>query len=467
MKTHRLTVLFLLASVSLQPSASGLFAAEPATAATALPPVPPPAPLTDPAPGIPEKLDLPTALAFAVQHNYAIRLAREQIEEQEGVIIEVRADAIPHVSLDGAYRLNEKEISNYPGDRDQDWNIALTVRQKLYAGGGVRAALDAQTLVREAAILSLQSVISDALLEVRTRYYDVLLAREQITVQQQNVELLEEQLQTARNRYEAGSVSHFDVLRAEVELANAQPGLITARNNFRIAIDELRRVLGYTNLEVVDPHKAPEFVGKLEFTPVAYDLAASIEKAIRDRPELQRLDKITRAREAGVSVAVADYRPTFDLVGGYQVRRNQTTASFSDSQDGWLVGVEGSWAIFDGAATRGRVRQARSQLEQSKIQFQSERLRVEVEVRRALSSLQEATELASAAGKVVDQAEEALRLADARYGAGSATQLDQLQARTALTEARLNQLQANYNYLVSVATIQRAIAASDRYELPE
>ncbi|RRJ98306.1 TolC family protein, partial [Opitutaceae bacterium TAV4] len=407
------------------------------------------------------------ALDFALEHNYAIRQAREQIEEQEGVIIEVRAQAIPHLSLTGNYGLNDKEISTHIGDRDQDWGIALTVRQALYSGGGIRAALDAQTLVRQAAILSLQAIISDALLDVRTRYYDVLLAREQIGVQQENIDLLKEQLQTATNRYEAGSVSHFDVLRAEVELANAQPGLITARNNYRIAIDELRRALGYTNPDVLRPGRTPEFTDTLTYTPVSYDLLPSIQTALENRPELQRLDRIVRARESGVTVAVADYRPKFDFVGGYQVRRDTLSSALSDSRDGWLVGVEGNWAIFDGAATRGRVRQARSQLEQAKIALQSERLSIEVQVRRAHSSLQEATELASAAGKVVSQATEALRLADARYAAGSATQLDQLQARVALTLARLNQLQANYNYLVSVARIRRAIAAADRYELPQ
>lgn len=428
--------------------------------------LPPPAPLED-MPSIPGKLDIKTALEFALGHNYAIRQAREQIEEQEGVIIEIRAQAIPRVSLTGNYGLNDKEISSYAGDRDTDWGVALTVRQALYAGGGIRAALDAQTLVRQAAILSLQSVISEALLEVRTRYYDVLLAREQIGVQQENVDLLKEQLQTATNRYEAGSVSHFDVLRAEVELANAQPGLITARNNFRTAIDELRRVLGYTNPDVVTPGRTPEFTDTLAYTSVSYDLLASIQAALENRPELKRLEKIVKARESGITVAVADYRPKFDLVGGYQARRDQNTSSLSDTRDGWLVGVEGNWAIFDGAATRGRVRQARSQLEQARIAFQSERLTIEVQVRRAISSWQEATELASAAEKVVSQADEALRLADARYGAGSATQLDQLQARVALTLAKMNQLQANYNYLVAVARIQQAIGASDRYELPQ
>ncbi len=84
-------------------------------------------------------------------------------------------------------------------------------------------------------------------------------------------------------------------------------------------------------------------------------------------------------------------------------------------------------------------------------------------MRSALSSLQEAAELAEAAVKVVGQAEESLRLANARYSAGSATQLDVLQAQVALTQARDNQLQANYSYNVALANLRRALGEPDTY----
>jgi outer membrane protein len=97
------------------------------------------------------------------------------------------------------------------------------------------------------------------------------------------------------------------------------------------------------------------------------------------------------------------------------------------------------------------------------LRLKEQTLAIEVEVRTALSSLQEAGELAEAAVKVVEQAEESLRLADARYGAGSATQLDVLQAQVALTQARDNQLQANYSYNVALANVRRAIGEPDTY----
>lgn len=418
-------------------------------------------------PDVPDQLDLQTAVNYALENNFSIRQARERIREQEGLIIEVKARAIPNVALNSAYSRNDKEISQTTPPLEQNWSIVLEARQALYAGGGVRAALDAQKVVREAALLDLRSVINDALLEVRTRFYNVLLAREQIQVQEQNVKLLEEQLTNARNRFEAGSVSNFEVLRAEVELANAKPQLIRARNSLRTSIDQLRQSLGYLNTTPGNVRRIPEFVGTLEFTPASYDLQASLDAARLHRPELLRLAKLVQAQERNVDFARSTYRPTLDLVGSYGLYKDNGSDNFDDSRDGWTIGVESSWAIFDGRATAGRVAQARSQVRQAELNLNEQTLAIEVEVRTALSSLQEAGELAEAAVKVVEQAEEALRLADARYGAGSATQLDVLQAQVSLTQARDNQLQANYSYNVALASVRRAIGELDTYLAPE
>lgn len=433
-----------------------LFAQQPAAPST---PVPPPSSVPD----VPLKLDLRTAVTYAVENNFAIRQARERIKEQEGLIIEVKARALPNVSAIGDYSRNDKEISQAVPPNEQDWTIALQARQAIYAGGSIKAALDAQKIFRESALLDLRRVINDAILEVRTRFFNVLLARETIKVEEENVKLLGEQLTNARNRFEAGSVSNFEVLRAEVELANAQPRLIRARNSFRTSADELRQSLGYINTTPENLRRMPEFVGTLDFTPTAYDLQASLDTAHINRPELLRAAKVVQAQERNIDFARAGFRPSIDLVGSYGLYKDSGSDDFDDSRKGWTAGVQSTWAIFDGRATAGRVAQARSQFRQAGLSLSEQSLAVEVEVRRALSSLQEASELAEAAVKVVGQAEEALRLSDARYGAGSATQLDVLQTQVALTQARNNQLQANYSYNVAVASLRRAIGEPDVY----
>ena len=430
-------------------------------------------PRPDPAPGPgapaatatePKRLDLAAAVAYALAHNYAIQQARERIRQQQGVEITVRARVIPNVGAAGSYTGNSKAISTYPGAQDQAWTINLQARQVLLAGGGVQASIRSARLTREAAELDLQGVINQQLLGVRTQFYAVLLAKEKITVQEQNVQLLEQQLKDTQNRLNAGTTSNFELLRSQVALANGQPPLIQARNDYRIAIEQLRQGLGMSAASGSSAPQTLEIQGTLEAGPAAsYQLAEAIETARTNRPELQRLGKLTNASEQEVKSSRASYFPEIDAVGGYTWTRGLFSAAWGNRLDGWTAGVEANWSIFDGRATAGRVIQAKSALAQSRLSLDETTLAIEVQVRQAFSSLVEAWELVQATGKTVEQAQEALRLANVRYNAGSATQLDVLTSQVSLTEARLNQLEANYGYNVALAGIRQATGQSDEF----
>jgi outer membrane protein TolC len=416
----------------------------------------------DPSYEVPEELNLAYALSFALDNNYAIRQAQERIKEQEGVILEVRSRQIPNVSANGDYSGNDKEVSSAMPAQNRDWGFAVQATQVVYAGGGVRASVKGSTLVREAAALELQGVINEQLLLVRTRFFAVLLAQQRIGVQEENVKLLEEQLKDARNRFEAGAVSNFEVLRAEVALANGRPALITSRNFLRIAIEELRQVIGFTNVSGANISKTPQFVGSLsEIEQKAYDMRDALTRARANRPELQRLAKLEGAGEQRVVVSRAGALPQVAAFGRYDWVRGGPSNGWGDRRDGWTAGLQAQWDIFDGRATAGRVAQAKSQLMQTKLAVDETTLAIDVEVRRAHSSLTEAWELVDASGKVVEQANEALRLANVRYGAGTATQLDVLTSQVALTEARLNQLVAYFNYNIALAAMRKAVGEAD------
>ena len=143
------------------------------------------------------------------------------------------------------------------------------------------------------------------------------------------------------------------------------------------------------------------------------------------------------------------------------LRSGESDPFASGNRDGLFVGLQSNWAIFDGRATSGRVAQARSIVEQNRLSLMQTKINAEVDVRRAYSSWQESNELVEASRKVVEQAQEAVRLANARYSAGTGTQLDVLQAQVDLTTARTNQVQAYYTYNVAVADLRRAMGLTD------
>jgi outer membrane protein len=416
---------------------------------------------------IPDTLDLPTILSYALENNFSILQAQQRIREQEGLIIEIRSQALPEATIDANYTQIDSGLTDTFGGlfrpNTENWNIALNVRQALYKGGGVKAALKAQDMVEQAVLFDLKATVNSAVSDVTSRFFDVLLARESIGVQEQNIELLESQLRDAKNRFEAGAVSQFEVLRAEVERANAQPELIRARNGFYIAIEELRQAMGFMGLPD-DVEEVPEFIGNLDFLPINISLVQALEIAKLNRPELQQLELIMEAREQGIIIERSNRLPDVDLVGSYQFNKSNDSNSFSDALNGWTIGLQSSWAIFDGKSTEGKLLQAKSLLEQARLDLGQTTLEIEVEVRRAIHDLREAAELSQASAKVIDQAVESLRLANEIYAAGGGTQLDVLQSQVALTESRLNQVQAFHGYKISAAALSKALGNAIPYE---
>jgi outer membrane protein len=121
-----------------------------------------------------------------------------------------------------------------------------------------------------------------------------------------------------------------------------------------------------------------------------------------------------------------------------------------------LAGAQLSWNLFDGFRTQGRVKEATANYERAGVDLDDKTRGIELDVRTAFSNFIEAREVLESQKKVVEEAEEALRLARARSEAGTGTQLDVLSAQTALTEARTTQIEALHDYEPARARLQRA-----------
>jgi outer membrane protein TolC len=300
-------------------------------------------------------------------------------------------------------------------------------------------------------------VLADTLVQLRVAYYDVLLAVQQIVVQEASVNLLARELEDTTRRYEAGTVPRFNVLRAEVEVANARPRLIRARNSYRIAKNNLANQLGYHVPAGIWEDSPLQLSGKLEAGPYEIELPVALARALERRTELQALRKAEGLRREGITVAKAGYRPSVQLFSGYGGRSSNFSLDLTDEVHGWFAGGQLSWPIFDGLLTKGRVEEAKALYGKALLDTDETTRRIELEVRTVYSNFIEAKDVIESQKKVQEQAEEALRLAAARYEAGTGTQLDVLNAQTALTEARTTQVQALHDYLVAQARLERAI----------
>jgi outer membrane protein len=453
MNMRRVLVLLLVAVLS-------------AAARAASPPEPEPLPWLD------RPLSLADSLNLAEARNGMLAAAKKELEAKEGIVIQTRAITLPNLQAtgnftvldDAALEVAQTPFGAFDFGQSETWDVGVRLVQSIYEGGRLGAAARSARLTRELATQEYQIVLFDVFLDVRVAYYDALLAREQVRVQEASVLLLERELQDNQRRFDAGSVPRFNVLRAEVELANARPRLIRARNDWRNARTRLASLLGYRLPDHVTEDVPLDLADPLAAPPFSLELERALHLAREQRPELKALRALEQLRREDVTVARAGARPSLQAFVGYGVRRSQFGENLDSELHGWNAGVRAQWNIFDGRLTRGRVIEAVARQEQAEIEHSNAARDISVEVRTAYSNFIEARETLASQEKVVEQATEALRLATARAEAGSGTQLDVLSAQTALTEARTTQNLARRDYLVALARLQRAVGGYPRPE---
>jgi outer membrane protein len=410
-------------------------------------------------------LALTDCLNIALAQNATILKAKNDLEAQYGVVVQTRAVALPQLTATGQYKDTDRnaieDFPNSPSSPNQNWNAGVELVQSIYQGGRLMAAIKAAKVTKQQALAQYQSTLADTLLAVRLAYYDILLAAEQITVNETSVNLLQKELDDQQHRYDAGTVPHFNVLRAKVSVANARPPLIKAQNDYRISKNNLANLLGYNLPREIWDNIPLNLTDGLDAAPYKINLPEALQQALDKRPELVALRKTEELQELNITDASSGYKPNVSLFAGY----NWFNAQFSPPVDlthdinGWNAGARVSWDIFDGMLTHGKVVQAKALYAKSQTAVDEEVRNVELEVRTTYSDFLEAQQVLESQKTVQEEAEESLREANARAGAGTGTQLDVLDAENQLTQARSTQVQALHDYDAARARFERAIGA--------
>ena len=409
-------------------------------------------------------LSMADAINLALQRNASVLRAQKDLEASQGVAVQTRALALPAVTVAGSYgavQRTDVDVIQAPGfftfGTPQNWSSQVKLVQSFYQGGRLLSSLRVARLTQQQSALNYQTTVADTVLNVQLAYYDILLAAQQITVQEASVELLTRELEDTTRRFEAGTVPRFNVLRAEVELANQRPKLITARNQFRVSKNSLANLLGFNVPQETLENIPLTLAGSLDAEPYNIELSHALSLALERRTELSALQKAQALRKEDIITAKAGYKPLVQGYVGYDAHNSLLSSDLTVEDHGWIAGAQLSWNIFDGLRTQGRVKEATANYERAGVELDDTARRIVLEVRTAYSNFIEAREVLESQKKVLEEAEEALRLARARNEAGTGTQLDVLSAQTALTDARTTQIQALHDYDAARARLQRAI----------
>jgi len=436
----------------------------------------------------PQRLSLQDAVRLAMKRNPDLTSARLDVKRSDARVLEAWGNALPAVDLSGQYvHLIDKPVTFFPDVFLYSFmkaidsttpkptgqlvpvsfspgfaaSATLNVRQILFNGAvfiGVGAANIYSHLARDL----YQAKQVETVTKVRKAYYGALLAHEALNLMRSSLQNAEDNLKNVRVMLKQGIVSEYDELRASVGVENLRPIVIQSETNFSLSVDNLRNTVGVTNKE--------EFVliDSLAFQSIDEEILTRAEMLVLElNPGLSAVKRQIELNGAVVSAERSNYLPTIAAFGSYQYQsaKNEFNFSTNDFYKGSTVGLSLSLNLFQGFQTYARVEQA--QLEQRK----SEEQRVSLErtlqtgLHSILGNLQQARKRVGAQGKTVEMAERGYKIVTTRFLSNAATQLEVNDAQLALTQAKVNRVQAIYDYLIASADLDQLIGRLPGYLL--
>ena len=303
-------------------------------------------------PGIATAMSLDEAIALAQRSNPTLAQSKAQADAADARLSEARAGRMPTVVLSGEAGWGTTDLGGFFGfgrSNVSPRGAVLEVRQPLFAGGAITAAIDRAREGRDAALA--QAAGAKALLsaQVAEAYVTVLSAGQLLALQEAQVRQLDEIAQQAELKFKDGETPRTDLDQARARLAAAQADLARANG------DVARARAHFTNVVGAEP-EALEPLSEVPQTPAA--LEDAFADATQSSPTLLAAEASARAADAGVRYAQADRLPTVALTASASTTRDQFFPGYR--ADGVTVGVQGRWTLFSGGLVSGRISEARA-----------------------------------------------------------------------------------------------------------
>jgi outer membrane protein TolC len=330
------------------------------------------------------------------------------------------------------------------------FNGSLSLRYNLYTSGQRDASIKASRQQVRLSELEVQRQTEQLQLDVSNDYYNAQQAEIQVRIAQAAVNNAQVSLRDTAAQERAGLGTRFDVLQAQVTLANAQQNLTQARNLQVTSRQQLAQRLSLNDqaeLTLADPVAVAG--------TWTMDLGQSIVLALSNRVELAQFIARRNIAIQNRRIALSSLGPQLTAFANL----NTFDRFFDDAslQYGYSVGMQVSFSLYDGGSARANAAQQTESIAIAETNFANTKDQIRFQVEEAYISLQSNLQNIQTSRSGVDQATEALRLARLRFQAGVGTQSDVTSAEADLTQAQGNLLAATLDYNRALATLQRAV----------
>lgn len=415
----------------------------------------------------PLRLSLEEALKIAKVTSEEVVIARTGVQRAHGEQTRARADFYPQVTASASYErtlATEFDVvfenaggggmggdaggfDELPFGRRNTYRYGVTASQNLFAGGRTLAETRMAAAGRRQADLALASTQALVALATVQAYYDAALSDQFVSIAESSLKQAEATLEQTRLAHQVGRQPEFELLRAEVAVANQRPSVVEQRMQRDLAYLRLKQRLGLP---------AEQQLVLTSALPLPSSSEARAAVAVRTAQRAERLaveqaEQTVRLREAAVSLAEAGYYPnvTLSTTLGRVNYPETLMPEWDDWRTNWTAGLYVTWSLFEGFRTRGQVISAEADLAESKARLRQTQKLAAYERQEANQQLAAARTVWEASSGSVEQAERAYAIAELRYREGVSTQLELTDARLLLEEARANRARAARDWQVA------------------
>jgi len=404
-------------------------------------------------------VNITQALDSVYSNNPAIRQAEQAVNASKARLGGKKSGYLPTIGIEGSYaHLDPDPLLNFPGFGliqffpVDNYDVHASLRQILWDFGRTSSAVGAARYSYGAAQRNLELVKINLTFQTIQVFYSVLLLKESVTVQQQQIDSLKEALDLAAKKVSSGSATHFDELTTQVKLAEAETQKIDIDNMLRKQQISLARLMGVAGSEPFD------ITGEFSDKTIELDEKELIAAAEQNRAELKLARDNENAAKSQLSASRADNYPsvTADLSYGY---KNGYFPVLEDITQNTVAAAQLSFPLFNGLKTYNLVKESDANYSSARERTREAQEMIVAEVRQAVSEARASMDKIKASELHVQLAEEALQQAKVRYESGVITNLDLLNAETSLAQANLLHLQALYNYTLSRIALNKAVGA--------
>lgn len=442
------------------------------------------------------QLQLTEAIQVALANNTQIKRSLLNLENADEQVRLAWSEVLPDVSGSMSYTRNLEIPVNFvpakffdpnaSGDElvplqfgtDNNWRGGFSVEQTLFSGEAF-VGISSSKLYKAAQAEDLRATTQQIVTQTRLAYYNVLVAQEQLRLQQATVDRLQKNLEENKARRKAGLIDQYGVLQVQVQLSNQQPQLTQAKYAVQQAYRELKLVMGVpldlkfdvqgdlSSFEVTAQQATKEVNQNLKrvdnMTPYQYTAETdAMDIATDKRGDIRMIEKQNQLKTQQIKAIKSRFLPRLSASYNLDWSAAQPGSPvFFGTKDtrarSQTLGLTLSLPIFQGFQRSANLSIAKIEKKDLEEQKRAAVRSAKNEVESAKESLNQAIETAPARKKALDLAREGYDRAKARLQNGVGSQLDVTNAELQLRQAEANYAEMVYNYLSAKAQYDKAI----------